>query len=213
MILGFDTSTAHVGAALLDGGTLAAAAHEEMGRGQAERLFPMLEDLLAEADAGWSDVHAIGVGVGPGNFTGIRLSVAAARGLALSLGIPAVGVSTLEALAFGTQGPVTALVAAPRDQVYMQHFNQVAQSGAPLLCPLDEIADRRLPDPTWIGAHARDGQDLLGGTAADPIYPLAEAIARIAATRWQQAPSRPAPLYLKAADAAPSRDAPPAILE
>ena len=70
-----------------------------MDRGQAERLLPMLEEMLAEAGVGWRDLDGIGVVTGPGNFTGVRLAVAAARGLALALGIPAVGVTVFEALA------------------------------------------------------------------------------------------------------------------
>ena len=57
--------------------------------------MPLLEDVLAEAGIGWRDLAAIGVGTGPGNFTGVRISVAAARGLALGLGIPAIGVTRL----------------------------------------------------------------------------------------------------------------------
>ena len=93
VVLGFDTSAAHCAAALLRGDAILAHRHEEMGKGQAERLFPLLEDLLSEAGLTWRDLHVIGVGIGPGNFTGIRIAVAAARGLALSLGIPAIGIS------------------------------------------------------------------------------------------------------------------------
>ena len=59
-----------------------------MARGQAERLVPMLEEMLAEAGLGWRDLDALGVCTGPGNFTGIRISVSAARGLALALDVP-----------------------------------------------------------------------------------------------------------------------------
>ena len=62
MILGFDTSSAHVGAALFDGKGIVAAAHEEMARGQAERLMPMLEEVLTKGGATWKDLDAIGVG-------------------------------------------------------------------------------------------------------------------------------------------------------
>ena len=88
LILGFDTSAAHCAAALLCGEQCLAARHEDMTRGQAERLMPLLEDLLAEAGASWRDLARIGVGIGPGNFTGVRIAVSAARGLALSLKIP-----------------------------------------------------------------------------------------------------------------------------
>ena len=66
-----------------------------MAKGQAERLMPMLEELLAEAGIAWRIFAPLAVGTGPGNFTGVRISVAAARGLALGLGIPAIGVTRL----------------------------------------------------------------------------------------------------------------------
>ncbi len=61
------------------GGRTVASRHEEMKRGQAERLFPMLEEVLREGGVVWGELDAIGVGVGPGNFTGIRIAVSAAR--------------------------------------------------------------------------------------------------------------------------------------
>ena len=67
-----------------------------MTKGQAERLMPMLEEILAATGVGWRDLAAIGVGTGPGSFTGTRIAVAAARGLALGLAIPAVGVGQPE---------------------------------------------------------------------------------------------------------------------
>ena len=70
-----------------------------MEKGQAERLMPLISELLAEAGVVLADVTAIAVGTGPGNFTGVRIAVAAARGLALGLGVPAIGVTRLEALA------------------------------------------------------------------------------------------------------------------
>ena len=183
-VLGFDTSAAHCAAALLSGDRIVAQTAEEMGRGQAERLFPLLEDLLAGAGIGWRDLGRIGVGIGPGNFTGIRISVAAARGLALSLDIPAIGVSSFDAIRLDAP-QARAAVPAPRDQVYLD------DGTAPRLVPRATAGDIALP-PT---------------PAA-----LAVAIARIAAEAPADAPP-PAPLYIRAADAAPARDAPPVILD
>ncbi|HMO73599.1 MAG TPA: tRNA (adenosine(37)-N6)-threonylcarbamoyltransferase complex dimerization subunit type 1 TsaB, partial [Paracoccaceae bacterium] len=97
LILGFDTSAAHCAAALLSGGRVLAAVEEPMATGQAERLMPMLEGMLAAQGLGWRDLSRIGVGTGPGNFTGVRIAVAAARGLALGLGVPAGGGGGVEA--------------------------------------------------------------------------------------------------------------------
>lgn|GEM_PF-63947 len=121
-VLGFDTSAAHCAAAVICGDRLLAQRVEPMTKGQAERLFPLLEEVLAEAGLAWSDLDAIGVGIGPGNFTGIRISVAAARGLALSLGIPAAGVSATEAAACDVPRPCRAVVPLRGDEVVWQDF-------------------------------------------------------------------------------------------
>ncbi|WP_085868978.1 tRNA (adenosine(37)-N6)-threonylcarbamoyltransferase complex dimerization subunit type 1 TsaB [Pseudoruegeria aquimaris] len=217
-LLAFDTSAAHCTAALLAGGDLRVHRFEEMAKGQAERLFPLIEEVLAEAGLGYGELSAIAVGTGPGNFTGIRISVSAARGLALALGRPAIGVSALEAAAFGTEGPVLAAVDARRGKAYVEGFGTEAAIPA----QLREIAE--LPagfagaSARCIGSGAQEVAARIGATVAPPAAPLAEAIARIAADRLARDPAacarhRPAPLYLRAADAAPARDAPPALLD
>ena len=184
--LGFDTSAAHCAAALLSGEEVLTARSEDMARGQAERLMPLIEEMLASHAMGWTDVTRIGVGVGPGNFSGIRISVSAARGLALSLGVPAVGVTTFEAIALTALNGKTPALPAPQDQIY---FAPVGE--APRLVPSVSATDVALPP---IGAQ------------------LASNIARIAA---RAAPpfARPAPVYIRPADAAPPREAPPVILD
>ncbi|GHD99589.1 peptidase M22 [Defluviimonas sp. 20V17] len=193
MILGFDTSAAHCAAALLSGDRILSARAETMDKGQAERLMPLLEEVLAEAGVAWRDLAALGVGVGPGNFTGIRIAVSAARGLALALKIPAIGVSSFEALADGHDGPVTALVDARRGAVYAQRL----PGGTPALMPREDALEQ--------------AQGSRVAEATDPRT-LATAIARIAAARRDAPQPRPAPLYLRGADAAPPSDPPPVIL-
>ncbi|GGL52419.1 tRNA (adenosine(37)-N6)-threonylcarbamoyltransferase complex dimerization subunit type 1 TsaB [Wenxinia marina] len=190
-LLAFDTSAAHCAAALLSGNRILAERVEEMSRGQAERLMPLLEEVLAEAGLGWRDLDGIGVGTGPGNFTGLRIAVAAARGLALGLGVEAVGVSAFEALADGAPQPCSAIVTAPRGQVYQQTFTADGMT-EPALTPGDEAPADALP----------------------PIGPdeAVRRIARIAARRLGTGAPRPAPLYVRAADAAPPSDPPPVIL-
>ncbi len=210
LILAFDTSAAHCAAALVLGDRLLAARHEDMAKGQAERLFPLLEEMLAEGGAGWRDLSALAVGTGPGNFTGVRIAVASARGLALSLGIPAHGVTTFEALAHGAPQPVLTAIDARQGRVYLQRFAPRAE--APLLVPLDAVPDLSAPGLTVIGDFADQIAARLSAVAAAPAQPLAVAMARVAATRTIPAPARPAPLYLRPADAAPAREAPPVIL-
>ncbi len=100
-----------------------------MTKGQAERLFPLIGEVMAQAGLAWSDLDAIGVGIGPGNFTGVRISVAAARGLALSLGIPAIGISATEAAACGAPRPCRAVVPLRGDEVVWEDFG-LPQDGA-----------------------------------------------------------------------------------
>ena len=178
-ILAFDTSAAHCAAALLCG-TSVVTRVEMMAKGQAERLVPMLDEVLAEAGVDWAALDLIVVGTGPGNFTGIRIAVALARGLALGLGVPAVGVTGFEAVGGGVVA-----IPAPRGQVYVQAHSMAAQildaapEGAVLLTDL--------PVGDFVAGMARFGRDV----GARP---------------------RPAPFYLRGADAAPSSDPPPVIL-
>lgn len=187
-ILAFDTSGPYCAAALLHRGQMSTRI-DDMARGQAEHLMPMLEEVLAAAGIGWHNLDAIGVGTGPGNFTGIRISVSAARGLALGLGIPAVGVTGFDVLRLSDEkGPLA--IPAPRDQAYL-----MIRDEAPRLVP---------------------AADVPAGTLTLDILSKEERIARIAeiaANRWAE-PSlpRPAPLYIRPADAAPARDTGPVLL-
>ncbi|MCJ8138676.1 tRNA (adenosine(37)-N6)-threonylcarbamoyltransferase complex dimerization subunit type 1 TsaB [Falsirhodobacter halotolerans] len=184
-ILAFDTSAAHCAAALLSGETVLAQREEPMAKGQAERLIPLLEEVLADAALTWRDLDALAVGTGPGNFTGVRIAVSAARGLALGLGIPAIGVTTLDARAFGLPRPLVVAEDARRGEFYVRTYG---------------------PD-----TPARLTDTIPDGPRLPPLHPLAEAIARQA--RMQGAGPRPAPFYLRGADAAPPSDPPPRILD
>ncbi|TNJ47696.1 tRNA (adenosine(37)-N6)-threonylcarbamoyltransferase complex dimerization subunit type 1 TsaB [Phaeobacter sp. B1627] len=210
LILAFDTSAAHCAAALLRGHDIVSQRLEPMARGQAERLMPLLEEVLAEGGASYGDLQAIGVGIGPGNFTGIRISVSAARGLALGLDLPAIGVSSLDAQAFGQTGTVISSLDARRDHLYLQ-----IADGAPGLYTPDSLPPLPQDDrPICIGHMADDIAGRCGGIVASPRYATAEAIARVAASRLGQPDlPAPAPLYLREADAAPSHDTPPALLD
>ncbi len=192
--LAFDTSAAHCAAALLSGGRITVARLETMQRGQAERLMPLLHEVLADGGVDWADLTAIGVGVGPGNFTGIRIAVSAARGLALGLGIPAVGVNGCQARGWLAPNSVVA-IPAPRDQVYL--CNATDSCAVPRLMPRAE-------------AEAITGRPLDPQSSPER---LAEAIAWITAANWQTTIAPPAPLYARAADAAPSSDVPPVLLD
>ncbi|WP_297339569.1 tRNA (adenosine(37)-N6)-threonylcarbamoyltransferase complex dimerization subunit type 1 TsaB [Pseudophaeobacter sp.] len=192
LVLGFDTSAAHCAAALLRGDRLLAERFEVHSRGQAERLMPLLEEILEEAELTWSELDAIGVGIGPGNFTGIRIAVAAARGLSLGLGVPAVGIDGFDAR---EKHGALAAVPAPRAQVYASLDGQ-----APRLMPESEASD------------AARSAGLIFAPEASPVD-LAQRTAELAGKRYLDSPAPPAPLYLRAADAAPARDLPPQLID
>lgn len=166
--LGLDTATSACAVALWDtasGRTLAVRA-EMMQRGLAEKLVPMVQATLDEAGIGFADLSRIGVTVGPGTFTGLRVGLAAARGFALAAGCPLVGVTTLEAAAHGVDGADragrTLLVAieSRRDDLFLQPFTAD-------LAPLGEPADVLPPDlPAYAAAHLPPGPLLIVGDAA-----------------------------------------------
>jgi len=229
LILAFDTSAAHCAAALLCGGRTMAERFETMDKGQGERLLGLLAQVLADHGAVWGDLDGIGVGTGPGNFTGIRIAVSAARGLALSLGVPAIGVSGFEILhrAAARPGEMRHLIALPhRSGWYLQELLDGQRAGAPLSWSDDDAgaALPRLSDPAQTvvlghgaGLIARrleqvQHRPVAFREAALP-WPLAAGlIASIAAGRWAVPQERPAPLYVRAPDAAPPRDPAPVIL-
>ncbi|MEL6997805.1 MAG: tRNA (adenosine(37)-N6)-threonylcarbamoyltransferase complex dimerization subunit type 1 TsaB [Pseudomonadota bacterium] len=183
MILAIDTSAGQCAVALVgDGRTIHST--EAMQRGHAEALFPMIDQVLSDAGADWSLVDRIAVCTGPGSFTGLRVGIAAARGLSLGLGVPAIGVTRFEALAAETALPATITLPGRRGQIYRQSFGP------------GPVADG---DP-WIDEG--EAEDRL----ADPVV-----IAGLAATR--DSAERPAPLYLRGADADLPRDPPPVILD
>jgi tRNA threonylcarbamoyladenosine biosynthesis protein TsaB len=114
-----------LGRATADDGELATLAEqvERIGRGHAERLMPMVEEALRSAGLAFADLDRIAVATGPGSFTGVRVGVAAARGLALALGIPALGIDSLETLAAEARqavaaATVIAALPAPRGEVF-----------------------------------------------------------------------------------------------
>jgi len=219
-VLAFDTS----GPWIMAGLTGRPMWREDMAKGQAERLMPMLGELLAVEGVGFRDLSGLAVGTGPGNFTGIRIAVAAARGLALALKLPAVGVSQFEIQAEGAgEGPLLISLPAPQGRAYLQHFSGGVAVAAPhLLTPGEGDADlsRLSADVTGhaaaeIAAGLGLGHSLLPHWSARDGFDLPQVMIRIAARRIASggALPRPAPLYVRPADAAPPSDPPPVILD
>ncbi|MGY9104985.1 MAG: tRNA (adenosine(37)-N6)-threonylcarbamoyltransferase complex dimerization subunit type 1 TsaB [Alphaproteobacteria bacterium] len=123
-ILGLDTALGACSVALLDGDRVAGHAHEKMQRGHAEALAPMTETVMRESGISFSDLERLAVTTGPGTFTGQRVGLAFARAMALALKIPAIGVTTLEAMAAqalseGNSDWALAISDARRGEVYL----------------------------------------------------------------------------------------------
>ena len=118
-VIVFDTSDQYIAAALYRGNQKVKSAIEFMPRGQAERLMSLLNELLKGSSLEWLDVGKIGVCTGPGNFTGIRISVSAARGLALGLEVPAIGINNFEATLYGYGDENLALLPANKGFYYV----------------------------------------------------------------------------------------------
>ncbi|WP_026379865.1 tRNA (adenosine(37)-N6)-threonylcarbamoyltransferase complex dimerization subunit type 1 TsaB [Afifella pfennigii] len=199
------------------GARLLARAEEAIGRGHAERLFPLIDQALQEAALGYGDVELVATTTGPGSFTGVRIGVAAARGLALALAIPARGIDVLEAMIEAARGTVTggviaALLPAGRGNLYLR---AEAAAGGVLL------ASRRLAEadaPSLLSPHAGNGLLLTGAAAASVAEALREAgvsasclgkqggadigvVATMALSGRGESP--PAPVYLRPPDAKP----------
>ena len=132
MWLVIDTAGPVCAVGLFDGTTAVAEASENIGRGHAERLMPMVEAVVA--DAAWRDVSAVVVTRGPGAFTGLRVGLSAARGFGLALGVPVYGVSVLDALAYdrGAGQPFTLALKAGRGEVWCGTYDRTRSPvGAP----------------------------------------------------------------------------------
>ncbi|MEM9715181.1 MAG: tRNA (adenosine(37)-N6)-threonylcarbamoyltransferase complex dimerization subunit type 1 TsaB [Pseudomonadota bacterium] len=132
-ILAFDTSAAHCAVGLLWDGVMVVDRVEPMQKGQGEALLPLIGAALAGRDR--TRLQAIAVGIGPGNFTGTRIGVATARGLSLSLGIPAIGISNFELLYHPdatSDGVHQRALSAPRDSIYVQEFDGLTAISDPV---------------------------------------------------------------------------------
>lgn len=220
-ILAFDTALPHCAAAFFND-FVRYEVIEEMSRGQAERLLPILEAVLEHEDGGWENIDLIAVGIGPGNFTGIRISVSAARGLALALGIPAIGVSMFEVMrdpvGLGAQPAEIVSIEGPRGTAYVQHFRYGKPQALPIqIDPTRPPSTLELPVNMQVTGFMADVIAKPFGAAYEvsAIENVAGRIAGCAEWRWlngEMNPARPAPLYIRAADAAPPRDPAPKIL-
>ncbi|AYM04271.1 tRNA (adenosine(37)-N6)-threonylcarbamoyltransferase complex dimerization subunit type 1 TsaB [Agrobacterium radiobacter] len=209
IVLALDTSGVDCSACIYDSTSdrVLGEVCETIGKGHAERLMAVIDGALEQAQLSLQNVERIAVTIGPGSFTGIRVGVAAARGFALSLGIEAMGVTTLETLALhhlleNPDRPVAVGLDAKRGETYLQTFSA---DGSPLrdagLLPLE---DARMVIEGFDGAVIGSAAPLFAGaeTGSGPDHFPIASVARAAARKPAGQP-KPAPLYLRGPDARP----------
>jgi len=207
-----DTSTALGSVALFEDGEIVAEDTRRVSNAHGESLLPMVSALFERV--GWTarDVGRWGVGVGPGSFTGIRIAVATAKGIALATGAELVGVTSLDALAFGLNGErVASLVGAGKGEVFVQMHARGARVLGPLHVRAEDVGAR-------LAAAVDGGMLIVAGEAASVIdwsslagrvelavaaphdLPRASAVGRIALGRAAEDADAVEPVYVRPPD-------------
>jgi tRNA threonylcarbamoyladenosine biosynthesis protein TsaB len=220
LILAIDTALDACAAAVLDTGTgrLIAQESQAMKRGHAEALMPLIGRVIKASGIAFTALDRIAVTTGPGSFTGLRVGLSAARGIALAAGKPVIGLTTLAAYAAPAVGqnagqPILSAIDARHDQVY---FQMVGGDGSslirPRVAPIEEaLAASRFGAPHLVGNAARILADRWTADAP-PFRVDAQPAPDIGWITWlgaavnnpDTAPARP--FYLRAPDAKPQKD-------
>jgi tRNA threonylcarbamoyladenosine biosynthesis protein TsaB len=220
-ILGIETSSSVCATALWRDGAVIAAERAAMARGHAEALMPMIERVMQGTE--YAALDAVAVVAGPGAFTGLRIGLAAARGIALAARIPAIGVTAFAAIAAGIHAAtrrgraVAVAIDTKRGDVYLQSFDAtLAPLGPGRVAGAADIAALLPAGPLFLaGDGARLADTALAGSGRD--FVLAETLAPpdaatvaalgaeiLSAARSAGAPlPPPEPLYLRAPEATP----------
>jgi tRNA threonylcarbamoyladenosine biosynthesis protein TsaB len=213
-ILALDTATNTCSVALWSEGRVIAALSENMERGQAEALAPMISAVMIEArqiiPEEFSALHAIAVTIGPGAFTGVRIGLATAKALALPRQLPVIGLTTFEAIGCDVDQmhqPLLLAIETKREDFYVQMFdNAGAAAMEPVALTANEIRPLLPSEPFMV---AGDGADRLISLLSAPGHDLsivkvqatldAKNFVALAAKRYQQGNvGRLSPLYLRA---------------
>ena len=198
MILALDTSTAACTAALMErDGTVVATRDEVIGRGHAERLAPMIEEMLE------GHVPArILVGVGPGSFTGLRVAIAAAHGMAIGWSVPLNGMNSLALLAASAppgEGKVAAAMAGGHGELFVQTFDRKKLTATgPILNLTPQAAAMKVDAPLVVGSGA---EALVAARHSGEALPLLPTASRALALPELLRSLECKPIYARAPDA------------
>lgn len=217
-ILALDTSTENCSAAVMIDGEVIFRS-EVAPRGHTTKILPMVDEVLTEAGIKLRHLDALAFGRGPGSFTGVRIGIGIAQGLAFGAQLPMLGISTLQAMAQGayrTTGAthVTAAIDARMSEVYWGRFTRNEhgiwlENDAECVIPPQVLVEQSQADDhiwTQVGtgweAYADEFNQLaLQRTVSDVLYPQAQDIAVLAQHEWalgNQVPAEEAsPIYLR----------------
>ena len=220
LILAIDTALDACAAGVLDteAGRLIAQESQAMKRGHAEALMPLIARVIAQSGVTFAGLDRIAVTTGPGSFTGLRVGLSAARGIALAANKPVVGLTTLTAYAApivsqNGEQPVVSAIDARHDQVYLQVVSGNGSSLIrPRVAPIEEaLGAARFGAPHLVGNAAKILADRWPAQAPPPFKVDPQPAPDIAWVAWlgaavspNTAPARP--FYLRAPDAKPARD-------
>jgi tRNA threonylcarbamoyladenosine biosynthesis protein TsaB len=212
-LLAIETSGAGCSAAVWRAGAIVAERRVALDHGHAAALLPLVEDAMAAAAAAglaWGDLAAVGVTVGPGSFTGIRVGLAAARGFGLALAIPVLGVTSFEAMAWGVPaaaragGALAVVIDSGRASRFLQSFDAALRPLAPpAAIELDALPDALPAPPCLIAAAGPLPATAAGGRPIVAVAPDAAVLAALVAARRARGDSflPPSAVYLRPPDA------------
>ena len=220
LILAIDTALDACAAGVLDSvaGRLIAQESQPMKRGHAEALMPLIARVIEQSGIAFAALDRIAVTTGPGSFTGLRVGLSAARGIALAANKPVVGLTTLTAYAAplvseNCEHPIISAIDARHDHVYLQ---AVSGNGSSLIRPRlasieEALGAARFGAPHLVGNAAKILADRWPAQALPPFRVNPQPAPDIAWVAWlgaavspNTAPARP--FYLRAPDAKPSKD-------
>jgi tRNA threonylcarbamoyladenosine biosynthesis protein TsaB len=222
-LLAMDAAGAACSVALWSEGAVAARRFSAMARGQSEQLVPMIGAVMAEWGGGFEALDAIAVTTGPGGFTGVRIGLATARGLALARGLPLIGVTSFEVAAAAVSAgerhgrQVLAVIDSKRSELFYQRFDaELVPLGAAAEIALADLAAALAPGPLVVAGDAATAAlaalqtagrgDVIGAAAAGPAD--AAYLAERAALRDPAAgPGVVRPVYLRPPDVTPPKPA------
>ncbi len=201
-ILAFDTATGPCSVAVWKDGKIASYLETSVAVTQSTRLVPMIEEALRKTNTAYRDLTVVACTIGPGSFTGIRVGLAAARGICFASGVKGVGFTTLQTLAYSARDsklPVLAVLNAGKGEHYYQGFMETSFKPLfePQLSTLD-LASERMPE-----AFVTVGNAEIPGIEATPVrFPRADALAALAAAEPESGTALK-PFYIRPPDATP----------